>query len=96
MVGLGLGSSVISAIGTYLFTKSGDSVHKTARMGTQGTTNNVVQDQVEIESKEIPILLGIICGIKVIEFLYFMYNQHIDGIKRKYEKRQVQNMNSPA
>lgn len=99
-IAIGVGSMVVGAASTYFFTRDSGNTHNDARVEAQGAINNVVitdvQDRVEIESSEILILLSIICGIKVIEFLYFIYNQHVGGIKRKYERRQVQNATNPA
>lgn len=96
LLAVGIGALLAGATGTYFFTRGSDVPHNNgAKVDTQGTVNNVVitdfQDQVVIENKEILILLYIMCGIKVIEFLYFIYNHHIGNIKKKYENGVVRN-----
>lgn len=48
--------------------------------------NNVligkVTGEVDVYSIEIVILLGIICAIKIIEFIYFIYRRHYQNIKK--------------
>lgn len=53
---------------------------------TGNVNNNVVigrvSGEVDVYSVEIVILLGIICAIKLIEFIYFIYQRHYHKIKR--------------
>lgn len=54
---------------------------------TGQTQNNItVIEPVSIENWEILAMLGIICFIKVVEFLYFMYRSHTRHIKKKCNK----------
>lgn len=61
-------------------------VHKTVE--TQGQVNNnvVIDHAVDVTSDEIIILLAIICAIKIIEFIYFLYSRHSKSIKKKYQQ----------
>lgn len=91
---IGIGALVLGATGTYFFTRGNavGSSHDGTKLDTTGSINNVIvtdiQDKVEVESREVVILLSIICGIKIIEFLIFLYNQRVNGIKKRCEKRQ--------
>lgn len=90
---------LVGTVGTYLAMKgSAGSRHNGAKVDTTGTINNVIvtdfQDKVEIENKEIVILLSIMCAIKVIEFMYFLYNKHSRNIKKRCEEKQVRNLPS--
>lgn len=51
-----------------------------------GTVNNnvIIDGQVDVSSKEIILLLGIICLLKIIEFVYFVYKRHYQGIKKRF------------
>lgn len=92
-LGIGVGAFLLGAAGTYFATRSGtpESSHNGAKLDATGTINNVIvtdfQDKVEIESREMMVMLAVICSIKVVEFLYFMYNQHVGNIKRKYDEK---------
>lgn len=61
--------------------------HKT--VDTTGNVNNnlVIGGEVDVFSIEIVILLGIICAIKIIEFVYFLYNQKYKKIKKRIAER---------
>lgn len=58
-----------------------------------GNVNNnvVIQDTVAIHNVEIIGLLYIIAGIKLIEFIYFIYRQHNRSIKKKYNNERNNN-----
>lgn len=100
MLGIGIGALLVGAGGTYFFTKGGSGSHNEAKVEAQGAINNVVvtdfQDHVEIKNKEIMILLYIICLIKLVEFLLFIYNRHVNGIRKKYGERQNRDAPNPA
>lgn len=51
-----------------------------------GTVNNnvVIGGQVDVFSIEIVVLLGIICALKVIEFIYFIYNRYYRRMKKRF------------
>lgn len=91
-IAIGIGALLVGATGTYFATRNGTPLpqHEGTKFDATGTINNVIvtdfQDKVEIESREMMLMLAIICSIKVVEFLYFLYNQHVGNIKRKYEK----------
>lgn len=99
-IGVAAGCLLVGAVGTYFFTRPGDVPHSEASVKAEGAINNVlvtaVQDSVEIESKEIVILLGIMCSIKVVEFLYFIYSRHVGGIRKKYGERGARNVENPV
>lgn len=50
-----------------------------------GSVNNnvVVNGEVDVNSMEVIILLGVICAIKIFEFIYFLYRRHYRNIKRR-------------
>lgn len=55
---------------------------------TVNVNNNVViQEEVDVYSDEIVILLGIICVIKVIELLLAIYNNYTRKMKKRYQGR---------
>lgn len=54
--------------------------------------NNVIvtnsqENPLTIHNIEIIVLLYIIAGIKVIEFLYFLYRRHTERQKKKYSPK---------
>lgn len=55
-----------------------------------GAVNNnvVVNGEVDVSSFEIIILLGIICAIKIMEFIYFIYRRHYQNVKKKHLPQQ--------
>lgn len=61
------------------------------QVDSTGTVNNnvVITEPVPIETREVLILLMIITTIKIIEFLIFLYKQHVKSVKKKI------NMNNP-
>lgn len=52
---------------------------------TTGNVNNnvVINDQVNVYSTEIIVLLGLICILKIIEFIYFIYTKHYHNLKKR-------------
>lgn len=70
----------------------GSSDSKTAE--TTGTANNsvIINGQVSVFGIEIIVLLGIICALKIIEFIYFIYNKYYQRMKKRFvdQPRQVQ------
>lgn len=93
-ISIGVGALAVGAIGTYFFTRNNaaGSSHDGTKLETTGGINNVIvtdiQDKVQVESREVIILLSIICGIKIIEFLIFLYKQRVNSIKKECGKRQ--------
>lgn len=65
---------------------SSESREEKKTVDSTGTVNNnvVVNGEVDIYSTEIVILLGIICALKVIEFIYFIYQRHYKNIKKRF------------
>lgn len=63
---------------------STESKSETKTIDTTGNVNNnvVINDQVNIYSREITGLLAIICVLKIIEFIYFIYTKHYRRIKK--------------
>lgn len=60
------------------------STEKKAVDTTGGVNNNiVVNGEVDVSSDEVVILLGIICAIKIMEFVYFIYRRHYQTIKKR-------------
>lgn len=60
------------------------STEKKAVDTTGGVNNNiVVNGEVDVNSDEVIILLGIICAIKIMEFIYFVYRRHYQNIKKR-------------
>lgn len=59
-----------------------------------GTVNNnvVVNGEVDVTSLEIVILLGIICAIKIMEFIYFIYKRNYHNIKKRASTQSVQSV----
>lgn len=95
---IGAGALIVGAVAGYFL--AGNNGHTEAgisgsvnNISALGTINNVVvtdvKDKVEIENKEMLIVLCIICGIRIIEFLYFVYREHINNMKKKYASKQV-------
>lgn len=95
LLGIGISALLLGAGGAYLMTRGGGDAHNAANVEAHGAINNVVvtdfQDHVEIKNREMMILLSIMCVIKVVEFLYFIYNRRVIHLKRKYEERQARN-----
>lgn len=61
--------------------------HKT--VDTTGNVNNnlVIGGQVDVFSIEIIVLLGIICIIKTIELIYFLYSKNYHRMKKRIVER---------
>lgn len=52
---------------------------------TSTVNNNVsVNGEVDVYSIEIVVLLGIICALKIIEFIYFIYQRHYRNVKKRW------------
>lgn len=63
-----------------------ESKDETKSVDSNGNVNNyvVIQDPISSNSGEIKILLYVICIIKIIELLIFIYKFHRKNLKRKY------------
>lgn len=63
-----------------------ESKDETKSVDSNGYVNNnvVIQDPISSNSGEIKILLYVICIIKIIELLIFIYKFHRKNLKRKY------------
>lgn len=64
------------------------SSEKKAVDSTGTVNNNVVVTaeslgEVDVTSSEIVIFLGIICAIKIMEFIYFIYKRHYRNVKKR-------------
>lgn len=74
------------------FNMGGSQTKEAKTVESTGHVNNnlvigKVNGEVDVYSIEIVILLGIICVIKVIEFIYFMYRRHYQNVKRHLSPR---------
>lgn len=67
----------------------GKTQSKEADNNGQVVNNVVIEDTVNIENKQIALLLLIIVIIKAAEFAYKLYKDHKRSIKKKY-------LNTPA
>lgn len=70
----------------------GSSTKEAKAVESTGHVNNnlvigKVSGEVDVYSIEIVILLGIICAIKIIEFIYFVYRRHYQNVKRHVTPR---------
>lgn len=65
---------------------SSDSKEETKTVDSNGNVNNniVIQDPVPIHSKDISVVLYIICAIKIFELIIFLYKFHSKNLKKKY------------
>lgn len=56
----------------------------------KGEVNNnvIVQNPVTIQSEEMVTLLGIICILKITEFIYVCFKAYQRYVKKKYQPRQ--------
>lgn len=66
----------------------GSESKQTKAIDTNGQVNNNVvigkfDGEINVYSIEIVVLLGIICLIKIIEFVYFVYRRHYQNIKKR-------------
>lgn len=100
-IGLGTLVTGLTAGITYWATRASESKmeNPSNKIETSGAINNIVvtdiQDKVEIVNKEMLIALNIICGIKILEFCYFIYRKHVGAkIKRKLREnnRQIETL----
>lgn len=58
---------------------------KTISDSTGTVNNNVVfNDPVPIMNMQIIILLWVICAIKIVELLFYVYREHKKTIKKRY------------
>ena len=53
----------------------------------QITTNIALEETIDGNSNELTTLVGIICIIKVLELIVFVYKTWIKTIRKKYEGR---------
>lgn len=69
----------------------GTSSSEKKTVDSTGTINNnvVVNGEVDVTSLEIIILLGIICAIKIMEFIYFIYRRHYQNVKKRVSTQNV-------
>lgn len=69
----------------------GTSSSEKKTVDSTGTINNnvVVNGEVDVTSLEIVILLGIICAIKIMEFIYFIYKRHYQNVKKRVSTQNV-------
>lgn len=95
---VGIVSLLTGATGSYfLFRDTGNKhVSETnSKIDANGAINNVIvtdiQDRVEIESREILLVLYIMCAIKLIELIYFMYSRHVQNIKKRAINKNIRN-----
>lgn len=73
----------------------GSKSKETKSIDSNGQVNNnvvigKVDGEVDITSAEIMILLGIICLIKIMEFIYFIYRRHYQNVKKRVGLNDVQ------
>lgn len=71
---------------------SDEKVEKNGETSNNNVNNNVFvanPNHINIHNDEIVILLYIICAIKIIEFVYFVVNKYLNGLKKKYVKNQT-------
>ncbi len=65
-----------------------ESKHESKAVDTNGAVNNnlVIQGEmpIQVHNMEILILLYIMCALKVLEFLYFVYTKHSRKLKKRY------------
>lgn len=63
----------------------------TKAVDATGTVNNniVVQEEHTIDkySREIVIMLLILCVVKILEFIYIVYREHTKKLKKRYVSR---------
>lgn len=57
---------------------------KTIESSGHVNNNVIVRDTVDVYSQEIVILLGIICLMKVLEFICWMHMNQKKNLKKKY------------
>jgi hypothetical protein len=62
---------------------------KTVENDGQVTNNVIVNDTVSVHNSEIIIMLLIITSIKLIEFIYFVYNSHNKRLRKKFIKSKL-------
>lgn len=64
----------------------GESKEETKTIDTTGNVNNnvVIQESVPIHNEEMKILLYVICVVKIIQFIFFIYKFQVRRLKKKY------------
>lgn len=65
----------------------GNSEEETLKSTGEVNNNVFVSNPVNIESGKMVTLLGIICVVKVLEFLYICFKAYQRGQKKKYLQR---------
>lgn len=85
---------VAGSVGTYWLThrnseeKTINTTNSNQNIDAHGAINNVIikdiQDKIEFENKDVIIMLYIMCGIKIITFLIYIYIKFKKRIKSKY------------
>lgn len=69
---------------------SEEKIEKNGETSNNNVNNNVFvanQDPINIHNNEIVIILYIICAIKIIEFVYFLFNKYSSCLKKKYNNK---------
>lgn len=88
---IGIGALVTGITGTWLAMRTG-TPGSSRNMETSGQINNIVvtdvHDKTQADNGRIYVVLCIICGIKILEFCYFVYRKHIGGILKRKERQQ--------
>lgn len=69
---------------------SSESKEESKVIDSNGQVNNniVLTESVDIKNLEIVVLLYIICIVKFLEFIVFVYKCHQKHIKKKYRNQQ--------
>lgn len=65
-----------------------ESKEETKAVDSNGNVNNniVIQDPVPVHNKDIIVVLYLICAIKIVELIIFLYKFHSNRLKKKYMK----------
>lgn len=73
---------------------SGPSQQQTKTIESTGHVNNnfVVQETEDVYSMEIVILLSLLCLLKTLEFISFLYIKYKQSLKKKYSHGAQQNV----
>lgn len=66
-----------------------ESKHEEKTVDATGNVNNnvVIGGPVDVYSLDIVILLGIICFLKITEFIYFIYTKHYRNMKKRINQQ---------
>lgn len=84
-----VGGTVVS---WFTFGSSGkkDEPHHDQKINAEGAINNVIvtdiKDKIEVEH-EVKIILYILCTIKVIALIYFIYRHCVKRCKKRYQQK---------